>query len=72
MAARALLLRPLESACAGGATALIASSLPVIGPWAGFKFVLTILWACVIMLAVAMVVNNISHRRRYPTYWMGS
>jgi hypothetical protein len=49
---------------AGGATALIAASAEHIGPWRGFKFLLTIMWACAIMLAVALVVNNISTRRR--------
>jgi uncharacterized membrane protein len=43
---------------------LIAASAASIGPWRGFKFLITIAWACVIMLVVALVVNNISTRRR--------
>ena len=56
---------------AGGASALIAASAPYIGPWQGFKFVLTVFFGCVAMLVVAIPVNNLSSRRRYPTYWMG-
>ena len=26
----------------------------------------------VIMLAVALPINNLHHKRRYPTYWIGS
>ncbi|EFJ41869.1 hypothetical protein VOLCADRAFT_119578 [Volvox carteri f. nagariensis] len=55
----------------GGASALIASSALYIGPWYGFKFVLTVFFGCLAMLVVAMVVNNLSARRRYPTYWWG-
>jgi hypothetical protein len=56
---------------AGGASALIASSALYIGPWYGFKFVLTVFFGCLAMLVVAMLVNNLSSRRRYPTYWLG-
>ncbi|GLI70733.1 hypothetical protein VaNZ11_015758, partial [Volvox africanus] len=55
----------------GGASALIASSALYIGPWYGFKFILTVFFGCLAMLVVALVVNNFSSRRRYPTYWMG-
>ena len=26
----------------------------------------------VIMLCVALLINNLHHKRRYPTYWIGS
>jgi CBS domain-containing membrane protein len=54
----------------GGATALIA----VIGSdqihEMGYKFVLTpIATGAVIMLVVAVLINNLSPYRRYPQYW---
>ncbi|GIL82435.1 hypothetical protein Vretimale_11882 [Volvox reticuliferus] len=55
----------------GGASALIAASAMYIGPWYGFKFILTVFFGCLAMLVVALVVNNLSSRRRYPTYWVG-
>ncbi|GLC47414.1 hypothetical protein PLESTM_002070600 [Pleodorina starrii] len=55
----------------GGASALIAASAPYIGPWYGFKFLLTVFFGSVAMLVVALGINNLSARRRYPTYWMG-
>ena len=55
----------------GGATALIA----VIGSdqihEMGYKFVLTpIATGAVIMLIVAVLINNLSPYRRYPQYWI--
>jgi hypothetical protein len=54
---------------AGGATALIAASSPQIGDWYGFKFVLTAVFGAVGMTAVALLVNNLSPLRVYPTFW---
>lgn len=51
----------------GGATALIAASLVHVGPWAGFRFVLTVTFGSLLMLLVALLVNNISPSRR----WIG-
>lgn len=53
----------------GGATALIASSVPVLGAWHGFKFIVTICFDLACMLTVALIVNNISSDRRYPMFW---
>ena len=55
----------------GGATALIAvvggENIHALGYW----FVLTpILFGAVLMLVVAVLVNNISAHRRYPQYWI--
>ena len=54
----------------GGATALIAviggESIHALGYW----FVLTpVAFGAVLMLIVALLVNNISPHRRYPQYW---
>ena len=54
----------------GGATALIAvvggESIHALGYW----YVLTpIALGAVLMLVVALLVNNISSQRRYPQYW---
>jgi CBS-domain-containing membrane protein len=53
-----------------GATALIA----VIGlhpqEWAGFLFIfIPVLSAQLIMLCTALIINNISSNRSYPTFW---
>mmetsp|Transcript_28155 Transcript_28155/g.71777 ORF Transcript_28155/g.71777 Transcript_28155/m.71777 type:complete len:296 (-) Transcript_28155:952-1839(-) len=53
----------------GGATALIAGSALDVGDAHGFRFLLTILFASALMLAVALVLNNMSAHRRYPTFW---
>lgn len=53
----------------GGATALIAASAHHLGPWRGFQFVLTVFFGSLGMLVVALVVNNLSPQRRYPTFW---
>ncbi|KAG2501441.1 hypothetical protein HYH03_001224 [Edaphochlamys debaryana] len=55
----------------GGASALIASSVHTLGPDKGFRFLGTVFFGSCAMLAVALVINNLSSRRRYPTYWMG-
>jgi CBS domain-containing membrane protein len=54
---------------AGGATALIAAAADEIGPWYGFKFVLTAEFGALGMTLVALLVNNLSPRRVYPTFW---
>jgi len=55
----------------GGATALIAVlSAPL--PWYGYMYVIMpVLTGTLIMLAVALVVNNMSPARRYPLFWFG-
>lgn len=53
----------------GGATALIACSAPFTAPWAGFQFVATVALGSAIMIAVALVTNNVCRDRAYPTYW---
>eukprot|EP00898_Chlorokybus_atmophyticus_P006190 jgi/Chlat1/6572/Chrsp45S05937 len=54
----------------GGATALTASVVGVLQPAEGYLFVLTpILSGTLIMLAVALVVNNLPRNRHYPSFW---
>lgn len=55
----------------GGATALIASSARTPGPWAGFRLTASVAAGSCVMCAVAVVVNNLHPRTRYPTYWWG-
>lgn len=57
---------------AGGATALIAASAHSMGDWYGFKLVLTVFFGSLAMLVVALAINNLPRRRRYPTYWLGA
>ncbi len=54
----------------GGATALIAVIDTDAGSTAGFCFALApVLTGALIMLAVALIVNNIPASRRYPEFW---
>lgn len=53
----------------GGATALIAAIAQPMQPWAGFKYVVSILIGSIGMLLVALVFNNVHLKKRYPTYW---
>lgn len=55
----------------GGATAIIASQANPLPPWAGFSFILVILVASAGMTVIAIVVNNVQAKKRYPTYWLG-
>eukprot|EP01133_Synstelium_polycarpum_P006269 gene6269-7274_t len=53
----------------GGATALIAV-MSGEQRWAGFYYVLVpVLSGALIMLLVALVVNNLAPKRKYPTTW---
>jgi len=53
----------------GGATALIAVTSPLF-PWYGFQYIFVpILSGCLIMLIVALVVNNLKPDSHYPLYW---
>jgi len=53
----------------GGATALIAVTSPTY-KWAGYSFVLVpVLSGSLMMLIVAVIVNNMSNKRRYPLFW---
>ena len=53
----------------GGATALIICSSPIIPKWAGFSYVVTVLFGSLMMQIVALVVNNLNPSRQYPTFW---
>lgn len=53
----------------GGATALIIAASSSIPKWAGFSYVVGVAGGCAIMLAVALLTNNLAPRRRYPTFW---
>jgi len=54
----------------GGATALIAVTSPLY-PWAGFQYIfMPILPACIIMLLIALIVNNLRPATTYPLYWL--
>ncbi|DBB05731.1 hypothetical protein WJX77_012192 [Trebouxia sp. C0004] len=55
----------------GGATAIIASQASPLPPWAGFSFILVILVASAGQTVIAVVVNNLHTKKRYPTYWFG-
>lgn len=57
-------------AASGGATALIACSSATMAPWFGFQFVVTVLVGSIIMMLIALVVNNLPTDRVYPTYWI--
>lgn len=53
----------------GGATALIAVTSPRMA-WGGYLYVfMPILTGCIVMLIVALVVNNLSKSRVYPSWW---
>ncbi|KDD75504.1 HPP family protein [Helicosporidium sp. ATCC 50920] len=69
--ATALLLMQLTRSVhpPGGATALIAGGLNPLPRWRGWCFVVAVTVDCALMLGVALVSNNISVRRHYPTYW---
>ncbi|KAF2071119.1 hypothetical protein CYY_007567 [Polysphondylium violaceum] len=54
----------------GSATALIAVMSTTDYRWAGFFYVfMPVMTGVLIMLLVALVVNNISPKRSYPLYW---
>ncbi|KAK9839416.1 hypothetical protein WJX81_000814 [Elliptochloris bilobata] len=53
----------------GGATALIASAINPTEKWQGFFFVLSVTVGSIGMLIVALLVNNLHHQNRYPTFW---
>jgi CBS-domain-containing membrane protein len=54
---------------AGGATALIACSMATLPKWHGYSYLVTVAVGSVAMLAIALLVNNLDPRRRYPTFW---
>ncbi|CAF1217835.1 unnamed protein product [Adineta ricciae] len=54
----------------GGATALIAVTTQPELPWANFLYIfMPILTGAVVMLIVALLVNNLSNYRTYPSWW---
>lgn len=67
----ALLLMQLTSTThpPGGATALIASTLTTLPRWHGYSFIVTVLVGSLVMQAIALIINNLDPRRRYPTFW---
>ena len=54
---------------AGGATALIASTLPTLPKWHGYSFLVTVGVGSLVMQGIALIINNLDPRRRYPTFW---
>ena len=52
-----------------GATALIACAVEEIPKWAGFSYVVTVLFGSIVMQVVALVIHAINPGRQYPTYW---
>ena len=53
----------------GGATALIVCQYATLPRWGGYSYAVTVLVASLVMLIVALIVNNLDPRRHYPTYW---
>ncbi len=54
----------------GGATALIAVTTQPLLPWANFLYIFVpVLTGSMMMLIVALLVNNLSNHRTYPTRW---
>jgi CBS-domain-containing membrane protein len=54
----------------GGATALIAVTTQPLLPWANFLYIFVpVLTGSIVMLIVALIVNNLSKHRTYPTWW---
>lgn len=37
--------------------------------WHGYSFLVTVAVGSVIMQLIALVINNLDPRRRYPTFW---
>jgi CBS domain-containing membrane protein len=53
-----------------GATAVIAITSTKVFPWAGFQFILLpVLSGSLILLIIAVIVNNLVSARHYPLYW---
>lgn len=55
----------------GGATALIGASARRLGPWKGYQLVVSVAAGSSVMVLVAMAVNNLHPRSRYPTFFWG-
>ena len=53
----------------GGATALIVAMMDELPKWSGFSYVVGVASGSVVMLGVALVVNNMAPNRQYPTFW---
>lgn len=53
-----------------GATTVIAITASTSFPWAGYQFVLLpVLSSSVILVCIAVVVNNLVPNRHYPCFW---
>jgi CBS-domain-containing membrane protein len=53
----------------GGATALIACSVPELPPWHGFQFVVAVTIGVLQLMIVGLIVSNFHKGRAYPTFW---
>lgn len=54
----------------GGATALLAVTTNPMLPWKHFLFIfMPVLTGALTMLVIALVINNLSPKRSYPTFW---
>ena len=53
----------------GGATALIASAINPTTQWQGFFLIVSVALGSIGMLIVALLINNLHHQYRYPTFW---
>jgi CBS-domain-containing membrane protein len=53
----------------GGATALIVAMMDELPKWNGFSYVVGVAFGSIVMLGVALVVNNMAPNRQYPTFW---
>lgn len=63
---------PDQPPCAGGATALIAASAVTPAPWAGWMFLPAVTLSTIVLLIVALLVNNVLTMVSYPRYWWGA
>lgn len=53
-----------------GATAVLAVITTTSFPWGGFQFVLMpVLSGSVILVFIAVIINNLLSNRHYPCYW---
>eukprot|EP00798_Chlamydomonas_sp_ICE-L_P031069 gene31069-7164_t len=51
-----------------GGTAMIACWV-VVAPWEGFQYLVAVVCGSVLLLIVALIVNNLAGKRQYPTFW---
>ncbi|GAX72660.1 hypothetical protein CEUSTIGMA_g116.t1 [Chlamydomonas eustigma] len=51
-----------------GGTAL-AIGLAPLGPWDGFQVVITVIFGSIMFILLGLIINNISPKRSYPSFW---